>query len=84
MESSNNSFMNRWVDISDVENKRTYVYPNGIELNVDGVVSFHAKVSFSGLGVAHRLICKDGKRVYVQPGWIAILIDGKFLDETID
>ncbi len=52
------------------ENSRTYLFPDGETVTVDGVTSI--AVSESG---THRLNDEDGDKWIITTGWLAILID---------
>lgn len=51
------------------EKSRTYLYPNDVTLRFENVVEF-------GRGTTtHRLALADGRKVIVEPGWLAIVLD---------
>lgn len=52
------------------EQSRTYFYPNGEKITLDGVTSIN--VSKSG---THRLNLSNGKKRIMPPGWLSIEFD---------
>ena len=59
------------VEFTEVQEQvRVYHFPNGEKVTLPGVVSIN--VSRSG---THRLNLKDGRKVIVPSGWLAIEFD---------
>lgn len=58
------------IQLETPERKRTYIYPGGERLQVEGVTMIRL-----GSGYHHYLECADGSKVIMAPGWLAIEID---------
>jgi hypothetical protein len=59
----------KWTVLYRPERSRTYVFPGNEEFRVDGVTRICVRPSGS-----HRLETKDGLKVIVKAGWLAIKI----------
>ena len=53
------------------EAKRTYIFPNNNRVEFEGVEQICVRKSGT-----HRLNLKDGRKVIVPTGWLAVEIEG--------
>lgn len=58
-----------WITIAG-EKSRTYIFPGGNRVTVEGVVTLCVRPSGT-----HRLQTQNGKKVIVAAGWLAIEVD---------